>query len=70
MSQIWVGPALLVALALGWFGVQRAWVACMGESPDKDALERPGYCGAACACRGDCPRKREAVGSEAGRTNN
>ncbi|MGY6554853.1 MAG: hypothetical protein ACXIUM_10065 [Wenzhouxiangella sp.] len=64
MSQIWIGPLLLVALFLAWFAVQRAWVACMGESADKDALERPGYCGAACACRGDCPRRREGVGKD------
>ena len=59
MSQIWIGPVVLVLLCLVWFAVQRAWVACMGEPVDKDALERPGYCGGSCACRGDCPRKRE-----------
>jgi len=57
MSQIWIGPVVLVLLCLVWFAVQRAWIACMGESADKDALERPGYCGRACACRGECPRK-------------
>ena len=63
MSQIWVGPLLLVALCLIWFAVQRAWLACMGEPPEKDALERPGYCGTACTCRGDCPRRGERAES-------
>ena len=58
MSQVWIGPLLLAALCLVWFAVQRAWVACMGEPADKDALERPGYCGGDCACRGECPRRR------------
>jgi len=64
MSQVWIGPLLLVALCLAWLAVQRAWIACMGEAADKDALERPGYCGASCVCRGDCPRRRERVGKD------
>ena len=64
MSQIWLGPLLLVTLCLVWLAVQRAWVAVMGESPDKDALERPGYCGGSCACRGECPRRGQAVGKD------
>jgi hypothetical protein len=51
MSALWVGPLLLVLLSLGWFAVQRAWLACMQRSADSDALERPGACGTSCACQ-------------------
>lgn len=54
MSGLWLGPLLLVALSLGWFAVQRAWLACMERPADSDALARPGQCGGGC-CR-DCPR--------------
>jgi len=63
MSQVLIGPVLLALLCVVWFAVQRAWLACMGEPPEKDALERPGYCGTACACRGDCPRRGERAES-------
>ena len=56
MSALWVAPLLLVLLSLAWFAVQRAWLACMQRPADSDALARPGYCGAACACRTDCVR--------------
>lgn len=59
MSQLWIGPLLLVLLSLGWWAVQRAWLACMGRPPGSDALVRPGHCGAACACSGDCPRRED-----------
>jgi hypothetical protein len=58
MSALWVCPVLLVGLSLGWFAVQRAWLACMQRPPDSDALARPGFCGAACACHPDCPRRK------------
>ena len=58
MSQIWIGPVLLALLYVVWFAVQRAWVSCMDQPAERDALERPGYCGTACACRADCPRRR------------
>ncbi|MFU8896672.1 MAG: hypothetical protein ACNA8J_09820 [Gammaproteobacteria bacterium] len=58
MNQLWIGPLLLAVLCLGWLGVQRAWLACMQQPADRDALDRPGYCGGACACRGECPRRR------------
>jgi hypothetical protein len=58
MSALWVAPALLVLLSLGWYGVQRAWLACMEKPADSDALVRPGQCGTACACRPDCPRRK------------
>jgi hypothetical protein len=61
MSQLWIGPLLLALLSLGWWAVQRAWLACMGRPPGSDALVRPGHCGAACACSGDCPRRRDAA---------
>lgn len=61
MSQLWIAPLLLVSLSLGWFAVQRAWLACMGRPPDSDALARPGHCGAACACSADCPRRKSRV---------
>ena len=64
MSQILLGPLLLVVLVLAWLGVQRAWLACMGQPPDRDALERPGLCGSSCGCRSGCPRRRD--GQEAG----
>ncbi|MCC5867880.1 MAG: hypothetical protein JJU27_05150 [Gammaproteobacteria bacterium] len=64
MSQLWIGPVLLCLLYLLWFAVQRAWLACMDQPADRDALERPGYCGMACACRADCPRRREHGGGE------
>ncbi len=57
MSQFLIAPLLLVVLCLGWLGVQRAWIACMGKPADRDALERPGMCGPSCACRADCPRR-------------
>ena len=38
MSALWVGPLVLVALSLGWFAVQRAWLACMERPADSDAL--------------------------------
>ncbi len=64
MSQLLIGPLLLVAMCLVWFAVQRAWIACMGEPAGKDGLERPGYCGGACSCRADCPRRRQAGDTE------
>ncbi len=67
MNQIWIGPLLLVLLSIAWFAVQRAWLACMGRPADRDALERPGYCGTACACRADCPRRR---GQQTAESNN
>lgn len=57
MSAFWVAPLLLAVLGLLWFAVQRAWVACMQRPVDSDALERPGSCGTACACRAECPRR-------------
>lgn len=54
MSGLWVGPLLLAALSIGWFAVQRAWLACMERPADSDALARPGVCGK--DCHGDCPR--------------
>jgi hypothetical protein len=57
MSQLWIGPLVLVLLCVAWFAVQQAWLKCMGRAADRDALDRPGYCGTACACRADCPRK-------------
>jgi hypothetical protein len=57
MSQFWIAPLLLVLLSLAWYGVQRAWLACMQQPGDSDALARPGQCGTSCACRGDCPRR-------------
>lgn len=53
MSQIWIGPVLLALLCLVWFAVQRAWISCMDHPADRDALERPGYCGTACVCRAE-----------------
>jgi hypothetical protein len=57
MNQLWIAPLLLAALSLGWLGVQRAWLACMQRPAESDALARPGFCGAACVCRADCPRR-------------
>ena len=57
MSALWVAPLLLVVLSLGWFAVQRAWLACMEQPADSDALARPGACGTACACRTGCARR-------------
>ena len=57
MRQLWLAPLLLVLLSLGWYAVQRAWLACMQRPADSDALERPGLCGAGCACHGDCTRR-------------
>jgi len=57
VKAFWVAPLLLVALGLFWFAVQRAWLACMQQPADSDALERPGSCGGGCACRVDCPRR-------------
>ena len=57
MSSLWVAPVFLALLSLGWLAVQRAWLACMRQPADGDALARPGYCGASCACCADCPRK-------------
>ena len=59
MSQFWIGPLLLVSLCLVWLAVQKAWLSCMNQPPDRDALKRPGTCGTACLCRPDCPRRRE-----------
>jgi hypothetical protein len=59
MSALWVAPMLLVLLSLAWFAVQRAWLACMQLSADRDALARPGYCGASCVCSADCPRRKD-----------
>jgi hypothetical protein len=64
MSQLIIAPLLLVVLCLAWLGVQRAWIACMGQAPDRDALERPGLCGTSCACRSDCPRRKTRAGAE------
>jgi len=64
MSQLVIGPLLLVVLCLAWLGVQRAWLVCMGQPTDRDALERPGLCGTSCACRDDCPRRREQAERE------
>jgi hypothetical protein len=61
MSQLWIGPVLLTLLCVVWFAVQRAWIWCMGQPADRDALQRPGYCGTACACRADCPRRRKSA---------
>lgn len=58
MKSLWVGPLLLVLLTLGWFAVQRAWLACMQRPADSDALARPGYCGASCACQTNCSRRQ------------
>lgn len=55
MSAYLMAPLLLVALSLGWFVVQRAWLVAMDRPADSDALDRPGGCGGRCACRGDCP---------------
>ena len=60
MSQIWIAPVLLGLLCAAWCAVQRAWLACMDQPAERDALERPGYCATACACRADCLRQREA----------
>jgi hypothetical protein len=65
MSQLIIAPLLLVGLCLVWLGVQRAWIACMGQTSDRDALERPSLCGPSCACRADCPRRRERKAEEA-----
>ena len=59
MSQIWIGPVVLVLLCVAWFAVQRAWLKCMDQPAGRDALERPGYCGTGCACRADCRRRQE-----------
>lgn len=61
MSQLVIAPLLLVLLCLVWLGVQRAWIACMGQASDRDALERPGLCGPSCACRSDCRRRSERL---------
>lgn len=58
MRAFWVAPLLLVLLSLAWFAVQRAWLACMQRPAASDALARPGYCGAACACHTNCARRR------------
>lgn len=58
MSSLWVAPLLMVLLSLGWFAVQRAWIACMRLPADRDALERPGQCGARCACSEPCDKWR------------
>lgn len=64
MSQLLIAPLLLVGLCLVWLGVQRAWLRCMGQSPERDALDRPGLCGPACACSGECPRRgKKAAGT-------
>jgi hypothetical protein len=60
MRALWVAPLLLVLLSLAWFAVQRAWLACMQRPADSDALERPGTCGTACACRTRCSSRRQA----------
>jgi hypothetical protein len=64
MSQIWIGPFVLVLLCLVWFAVQRAWLKCMDQPAESDALQRSGYCGADCACQTDCPRRRQRVTTE------
>ena len=58
MSALWVAPMLLVLLSLGWFAVQRAWLVCMEQPADSDALARPGTCGTSCACRAECARRK------------
>jgi len=65
MSQILIGPLVLGLLCVAWFAVQRAWLKCMNQASHRDALERPGYCGTACACRSDCPRRRERAADTA-----
>jgi len=59
MSSLWVAPVLLALLSLCWFAVQRAWLACMQLPAERDALARPGHCGASCACCADCPRRND-----------
>lgn len=59
MSSLWVAPLLVALLSLGWFAVQRAWLACMQQPADCDALARPGHCGATCGCCADCPRRKD-----------
>jgi hypothetical protein len=59
MSSLWVAPMLLALLSLAWFAVQRAWLACMKLPADRDALARPGHCGASCGCCADCPRRKD-----------
>jgi hypothetical protein len=58
MSSLWIAPLLLVLLSLGWFAVQRAWLACMELPADRDALQRPGQCGGSCACSEGCARQK------------
>jgi hypothetical protein len=57
LNAFWVAPLVLAALGLFWLAVQRAWLAVMQRPADSDALQRPGSCGNACACRADCPRQ-------------
>ncbi|QOC23292.1 hypothetical protein IC757_03835 [Wenzhouxiangella sp. AB-CW3] len=64
MSQIWIGPVVLVVLCLVWFAVQRAWLKCMDQPAESDALARPSACGTSCACQTDCPRRREGTAAE------
>lgn len=59
MSAYVVAPLLLAGLSLGWFAVQRAWVASMRRPADSDALERPGGCGGRCGCRAGCDERRQ-----------
>jgi len=54
VNAFWVAPLTLAGLGLFWFAVQRAWLACMQRPEGSDALQRPGSCGTACACRADC----------------
>jgi hypothetical protein len=62
MSALWVAPLSLVVLSLGWFAVQRAWLACMDKPADSDALARPGQCGGGCACsKGNNPNCKESA---------
>ncbi|MEX2482036.1 MAG: hypothetical protein WD928_14360 [Gammaproteobacteria bacterium] len=55
MKSLWLTPLALALLAWAWFWVQRAWVACMQQPADTDALARVGGCGAACACKAADP---------------
>jgi hypothetical protein len=64
MSTYLVAPLLLAGLCLGWFAVQRAWVAAMRRPSDSDALDRPGGCGRACACRAECDGRRQQAPME------
>ncbi len=50
MNTFWIAPLLLGVLALLWVRIQRAWVDCMGQPADADALLRQGACGSACRC--------------------